>query len=192
MASEWGLATAAVMAASSLLVAAFPQRDHPGSTHSGVHPHRRNDGDTGRSRDERLDARALQGAWPVHPADRLELPAARTSGSLRRQGADRPRVSSTACAWGLVFTIALTAIGAVREIASVRVRCFADASLLFGPFFKFMELRLLPAEHGCVDDDSAARRFSGDRSPGRRQAPAGSACRQGDPDGRRARASPEP
>lgn len=50
---------------------------------------------------------------------------------------------------GLGFTIALTAIGAVREIAGSGT-LFADASLLLGPFFKFMELRLLPADKGVL------------------------------------------
>jgi electron transport complex protein RnfE len=46
---------------------------------------------------------------------------------------------------GLGFTIALTAIGAVREIIGSGT-LFADASLLFGPSFKAMELHLLPSE----------------------------------------------
>lgn len=44
---------------------------------------------------------------------------------------------------GLGFTIALTAIGAVREISGSGT-LFADASLLLGPIFHFMEMRLLP------------------------------------------------
>ena len=44
---------------------------------------------------------------------------------------------------GLGFTIALTAIGAVREISGSGT-LFADASLLLGPVFHFMEMRLLP------------------------------------------------
>ena len=60
---------------------------------------------------------------------------------------------------GLGFTLALTAIGAVREIIGSGT-LFADASLLLGPAFKFMELRLLPAEHGRPDDDPAARAAS--------------------------------
>ncbi len=44
---------------------------------------------------------------------------------------------------GIGFTFALTAIGAVREIVGSGT-LFADASLLLGPGFKFMELRLLP------------------------------------------------
>ncbi len=43
---------------------------------------------------------------------------------------------------GLGFTLALTVIGAVREIIGAGT-LFADASLLFGPAFKFMELRLM-------------------------------------------------
>jgi electron transport complex protein RnfE len=46
---------------------------------------------------------------------------------------------------GLGFTLALTAIGAVREITGSGT-LFADASLLFGPAFKVIELRLLPAD----------------------------------------------
>ncbi|TAN60195.1 MAG: electron transport complex subunit E [Magnetospirillum sp.] len=46
---------------------------------------------------------------------------------------------------GLGFTLALTAIGAVREIIGAGT-LFADASLLLGPAFKFMEMRLLPSE----------------------------------------------
>jgi len=50
---------------------------------------------------------------------------------------------------GLGFTIALTAIGAVREIIGSGT-LFADASLLLGPSFKFMEMRLLPASMGVL------------------------------------------
>lgn len=46
-------------------------------------------------------------------------------------------------AMGIGFTIALTGIGAVREIFGAGT-LFADASLLLGPSFKFMEMRLLP------------------------------------------------
>ncbi|MGB4063525.1 MAG: electron transport complex subunit E [Azonexus sp.] len=46
-------------------------------------------------------------------------------------------------AMGVGFTIALTLIGAVREIFGSGT-LFADASLLLGPSFKFMEMRLLP------------------------------------------------
>ncbi|HEX8962322.1 MAG TPA: electron transport complex subunit E [Rhodocyclaceae bacterium] len=45
---------------------------------------------------------------------------------------------------GIGFTLALTAIGAVREILGSGT-LFADASLLLGPSFRFMELRVLPA-----------------------------------------------
>jgi electron transport complex protein RnfE len=45
---------------------------------------------------------------------------------------------------GLGFTLALTLIGTVREIIGSGT-LFADASLLFGPSFKFMEIHLLPA-----------------------------------------------
>jgi electron transport complex protein RnfE len=50
---------------------------------------------------------------------------------------------------GLGFTFALTAIGAVREIVG-QGTLFADASLLLGPAFKFMELRLLPEQTGVL------------------------------------------
>jgi electron transport complex protein RnfE len=50
---------------------------------------------------------------------------------------------------GLGFSIALTAIGAVREIIG-NGTLFADASLLFGPAFKAIELRLLPADAGVL------------------------------------------
>lgn len=50
---------------------------------------------------------------------------------------------------GLGFTIALTAVGAVREIIGSGT-LFADASLLLGPSFKFIELRLLPADMGVL------------------------------------------
>src|SRR5574340_1714010 len=50
---------------------------------------------------------------------------------------------------GIGFTFALTLIGAVREIVGVGT-LFADASLLFGPAFKFMEMRLLPEDTGIL------------------------------------------
>jgi electron transport complex protein RnfE len=50
---------------------------------------------------------------------------------------------------GLGFTIALTLIGAVREVVGMGT-LFADASLLFGPAFKFMEIRLLPDDTGIL------------------------------------------
>ena len=50
---------------------------------------------------------------------------------------------------GLGFTIALTAIGAVREITG-NGTLFADASLLLGPAFKAIELRVLPADMGVL------------------------------------------
>ena len=48
---------------------------------------------------------------------------------------------------GLGFTFALTLIGAIREILG-NGTLFADASLLFGPAFHFMELRVLPSDMG--------------------------------------------
>ncbi|MEN9985367.1 MAG: hypothetical protein RI925_869 [Pseudomonadota bacterium] len=50
---------------------------------------------------------------------------------------------------GLGFTIALTVIGAVREIIGSGT-LFADASLLLGPTFKVIEMRLLPADMGVL------------------------------------------
>lgn len=50
---------------------------------------------------------------------------------------------------GLGFTIALTAIGAVREILGSGT-LFSDASLLLGPSFKAIELRLLPSDMGVL------------------------------------------
>jgi electron transport complex protein RnfE len=52
-------------------------------------------------------------------------------------------------AMGLGFTAALTVIGAMREIVGSGT-LFADASLLLGPAFKFMELRLLPQDTGIL------------------------------------------
>jgi electron transport complex protein RnfE len=46
---------------------------------------------------------------------------------------------------GIGFTLSLTAIGAVREIIGSGT-LFADASLLLGPAFKFMEMRILPSD----------------------------------------------
>lgn len=50
---------------------------------------------------------------------------------------------------GLGFTIALTVIGAVREITG-NGTLFADASLLLGPTFKAIEMRILPADTGVL------------------------------------------
>ena len=50
---------------------------------------------------------------------------------------------------GLGFTLALTAIGAVREILGSGT-LFADAALLLGPAFKFLELRVLPENMGVL------------------------------------------
>jgi len=50
---------------------------------------------------------------------------------------------------GIGFTLALTAIGAVREVLGAGT-LFADAALLLGPAFKFMELRLLPEHMGIL------------------------------------------
>jgi Na+-translocating ferredoxin:NAD+ oxidoreductase subunit E len=50
---------------------------------------------------------------------------------------------------GIGFTIALTVIGAVREIFGAGT-LFADASLLLGPAFKFMEMRLMSADMGVL------------------------------------------
>ena len=50
---------------------------------------------------------------------------------------------------GAGFTLALTAMGAVREISGSGT-LFADASLLLGPAFKFMEMRVLPPDTGIL------------------------------------------
>jgi len=50
---------------------------------------------------------------------------------------------------GLGFTLALTIIGAVREIIGSGT-LFADASLLLGPTFHLIEMRLLPADMGVL------------------------------------------
>ena len=50
---------------------------------------------------------------------------------------------------GLGFTLALTAIGAVREILGAGT-LFADASLLLGPAFSFMEVRVMPETMGTL------------------------------------------
>jgi electron transport complex protein RnfE len=50
---------------------------------------------------------------------------------------------------GIGFTLSLTTIGAVREISGAGT-LFSDASMLLGPAFKFMEMRLLPADTGVL------------------------------------------
>jgi len=50
---------------------------------------------------------------------------------------------------GIGFTLALTAIGAVREITGAGT-LFADASLLLGPAFKFMEMKLMSPDSGVL------------------------------------------
>jgi electron transport complex protein RnfE len=50
---------------------------------------------------------------------------------------------------GLGFTFALTTIGAVREILGAGT-LFADAHLLLGPAFSFMELKLIPDYKGFL------------------------------------------
>lgn len=50
---------------------------------------------------------------------------------------------------GIGLTIALTVIGAVREIFGAGT-LFADASLLMGPAFKFMEMRLMSEDMGVL------------------------------------------
>ncbi|MBK8116329.1 MAG: electron transport complex subunit E [Candidatus Accumulibacter sp.] len=143
-----GLATAAVMAASSLLVATF--RNHI-------------------SQEVRIPVFILivatmvtlvdlaMNAW-MHELYKVLglfiplivsncLPLAR----LEAFAAKAPIVPAfvDGLCMGLGFTIALTAIGAVREIIGSGT-LFADASLLLGPSFKFMELRLLPASMGVL------------------------------------------
>jgi Na+-translocating ferredoxin:NAD+ oxidoreductase subunit E len=50
---------------------------------------------------------------------------------------------------GLGFTFALTTIGAVREILGAGT-LFADAHLLLGPAFSFMEMKLIPYYKGFL------------------------------------------
>ncbi len=50
---------------------------------------------------------------------------------------------------GLGFTFALTLIGAVREILGAGT-LFADAHLLLGPAFSFMELKIIPNYRGFL------------------------------------------
>jgi Na+-translocating ferredoxin:NAD+ oxidoreductase subunit E len=50
---------------------------------------------------------------------------------------------------GIGFTIALTVIGAMREIPGSGT-LFADASLLLGPGFKFLETRVMPSDWGVL------------------------------------------
>ncbi len=50
---------------------------------------------------------------------------------------------------GIGFTLSLTVIGACREIVGSGT-LFADASLLLGPAFKAMEMRILPPDTGVL------------------------------------------
>ena len=50
---------------------------------------------------------------------------------------------------GVGFTLALTTIGAIREITGSGT-LFSDASLLLGPAFKFLEMRVLPEDTGIL------------------------------------------
>ncbi len=50
---------------------------------------------------------------------------------------------------GIGFTLSLTMIGAVREIVGSGT-LFADASLLLGPAFKFLETQVLPEDMGVL------------------------------------------
>jgi electron transport complex protein RnfE len=50
---------------------------------------------------------------------------------------------------GIGFTLSLTVIGACREIVGSGT-LFADAHLLLGPAFQFLELRVLPADTGVL------------------------------------------
>ncbi|CCG41053.1 putative inner membrane NADH-quinone reductase [Magnetospirillum molischianum DSM 120] len=50
---------------------------------------------------------------------------------------------------GIGFTLSLVVIGAIRELIG-NGTIFADAALLLGPAFHFMELRLLPADTGVL------------------------------------------
>ncbi len=143
-----GLATAAVMAASSLLVATF--RNHI-------------------SQEVRIPVFILivatmvtlvdlaMNAW-MHELYKVLglfiplivsncLPLARLE-AFAAKAPILPALVDGLC-MGLGFTVALTAIGAVREMTGTGT-LFADASLLLGASFKFMELRLLPANLGVL------------------------------------------
>ena len=50
---------------------------------------------------------------------------------------------------GLGFTLSLVTIGGLREIMG-QGTLFADASLLLGPAFKFLEMRILPPDSGML------------------------------------------
>jgi len=50
---------------------------------------------------------------------------------------------------GLGFTLSLTIIGGVRELIGAGT-LFASASLLLGPAFEFLEMRVMPAEAGVL------------------------------------------
>lgn len=50
---------------------------------------------------------------------------------------------------GIGFTLALVLIGAFRELIG-NGTIFADAALLLGPAFHFMELRVMPADSGVL------------------------------------------
>ena len=50
---------------------------------------------------------------------------------------------------GIGFTLALTAIGGIREILG-QGTLFADAHLLLGPAFKFLEMKVLPIDTGFL------------------------------------------
>ena len=143
-----GLATAAVMAASSFLVAVFRSRITP---------------------EVRIPVYILivavmvtlvdlgMNAW-MHELYKVLglfiplivsncLPLARLE-AFAAKSPPLPSLVDGLC-MGLGFTIGLTAIGAVREIIGSGT-LFADASLLLGPAFKVIELRLLPADMGVL------------------------------------------
>jgi len=69
------------------------------------------------------------------------LPLARLEAFAAREPVQPALVDGMAM--GLGFTLALTAIGAVREVLGAGT-LFADASLLLGPAFAGMEIRVLP------------------------------------------------
>lgn len=50
---------------------------------------------------------------------------------------------------GLGFTLALTVMGALREITGAGT-LFANAHLLLGPHFAFLEMKVLPADSGAL------------------------------------------
>ena len=95
-----GLATTAVLVVSNMLVVDDPPLRQPAGAHPGLRRADRDAGDAGRHGAERLAARPVQGARPVHRADRGELRHPRPRRSLRLEERRRSPRRSTAWRWG--------------------------------------------------------------------------------------------